>query len=133
MAARAEDRHATARALAGDIERWAADEPTLAWREPFSIRARRWMRRNRTLVTAASVALIAALFGTMAVLAVQTRANAALKKSNEALNMANARVTNSVVSVRPTNLTNSRWPRRSGKTIGRSWSRCPAAYAVYVP
>jgi serine/threonine-protein kinase len=91
MATRPEDRYATARALAEDVERWAADEPTSAWCEPTSVRARRWMRRNRTAVAAAAVALLATLFGTAAVLAVQTRANADLKKSNEALNIANAK------------------------------------------
>ena len=89
MATRPEDRYATARTLADDIERWSADEPTSAWSEPYSVRARRWMRRNRTAVTAASVSLLALLFGTAAVLAVQTRANADLKKSNDALAVAN--------------------------------------------
>ena len=45
------------RALADDIERWMADEPVSAWREPFSRRARRWARRHRTAVPAAPVAL----------------------------------------------------------------------------
>jgi eukaryotic-like serine/threonine-protein kinase len=89
MATKPGDRHATARALAEDIDRWAADEPTSAWAEPFSVKARRWMKRNRTVVTAASVALLALLFGTGAVLAVQTRANADLKQSNDALAIAN--------------------------------------------
>jgi tetratricopeptide (TPR) repeat protein len=40
------------------------------------------MRCNRTAVTAASVALLVALAGTAAVLAVQTRANTDLKKAN---------------------------------------------------
>ena len=93
MANNPDDRYATARALADDVERWAADEPTSARREPFSDRARRWMRHNRTTVTAAAVALLAVFFGTAAVLAVQTRANADLKKSNDALNVANARET----------------------------------------
>ena len=60
MATKPEDRHATARALADDVERWAADEPVSAWREPSSVRARRWMRRNRTAVTAASAAVLMA-------------------------------------------------------------------------
>ena len=91
MATRPEDRHATARALADDIELWAADEPTSAWAEPFSVKARRWMRRNRTAVAAASVALLALLFGTGAVLAVQTRANAELKRANAELALAKDR------------------------------------------
>ena len=36
MATEPEDRYATARALAEDIERWLADEPVTAWREPLS-------------------------------------------------------------------------------------------------
>ena len=50
------------------------------------------MRRNRSAVMAAAVALLAILFGTAAILLVQTRANAALKKSNDALSTANARI-----------------------------------------
>ena len=42
MAARPEDRYASCRALAEDIELWMADEPVTAWREPWARRARRW-------------------------------------------------------------------------------------------
>ena len=56
MAHRPEDRYATPRALAEDVERWMADEPVSAWREPLSRRARRWARRNRPAVTAAAAA-----------------------------------------------------------------------------
>src|SRR4051794_4467559 len=59
MALRPEDRYPTARALADDVERWTADEPVSAYREPPARRARRWARRNRTAVTAATVALVA--------------------------------------------------------------------------
>ena len=48
-----EDRYGSCRALAEDVERWMADEPVSAWREPFSRRARRWARRNRTAVAVA--------------------------------------------------------------------------------
>ena len=34
MAMKPEDRYASCRALADDIERWAADEPVTAWAEP---------------------------------------------------------------------------------------------------
>src|SRR4051794_27302287 len=50
MAAEPKDRYATAHALAEDVERWMADEPVSAWREPLSRQARRWARRNRTAV-----------------------------------------------------------------------------------
>jgi serine/threonine-protein kinase len=85
MATKAEDRYTGCRALADDVESWMADEPVSAWREPPSRRARRWARRNRPLVTAAVAAVLVALGGTAAVLAVQTRANAELTRSKAAV------------------------------------------------
>ena len=83
-----------------------ADEPVTAWREPFSRRARRWARRNRTAVTAAAVALVAGVVGLSAVLAVQTRAKADIARSlasetraNTALAAANAELTRSKAAV----------------------------------
>ena len=76
MATRPHDRYATARVLAEDIERWAADEPVSAWREPISRRVRRWANRNRTAVASVAVALLAGVVGLAAVLAVQTQAKA---------------------------------------------------------
>ena len=63
MALRSEDRYPTCRALADDLDRWMADEPVTAWREPVAHRARRWAKRNRTAVTAASVAWLLARLG----------------------------------------------------------------------
>jgi serine/threonine-protein kinase len=93
MALRPEDRYNSPRALAEDIERWMADEPVSAWREPWTRTLVRWLARHRVGVTAAGAALLVALAGTAAVLGVQTRANAALKASNSDLAMANMRVT----------------------------------------
>jgi eukaryotic-like serine/threonine-protein kinase len=76
MATRPEDRYAGCRALAEDIERWTADEPVSAWREPITRRVRRWANRNRTAVASVAVALIAGVVGLSAVLAVQTQAKA---------------------------------------------------------
>src|SRR5262245_26271101 len=78
VAASPGDRYATARALADDVERWAADEPVAAWCEPVSVRARRWARRNRTAVAAALVALVAGVVGLGAVAGVQAQANVRL-------------------------------------------------------
>jgi serine/threonine protein kinase/tetratricopeptide (TPR) repeat protein len=61
MATSPEDRYPSCRALADDVERWMADEPVTAWREPLSRRARRWARRNRTAVTAAAALLLTAV------------------------------------------------------------------------
>ena len=69
------------RALAEEVEKWMADEPVSAWREPLARRALRWARRNRTAVASAAVALVAGVVGLSAVLAVQTQAKAALASS----------------------------------------------------
>jgi serine/threonine protein kinase/tetratricopeptide (TPR) repeat protein len=62
MALKPEDRYASPRALADDVERWIADEPVTAYREPFTRRARRWARKHRTpLSIAATAAAVAAL------------------------------------------------------------------------
>jgi hypothetical protein len=90
MATKPEDRYASPRALAEDVERWMADEPVAAWREPWAERARRWGRRNRTVVMTASAAVLVALVGTAAVLAVQTRANRLLNQANLDLKVSNA-------------------------------------------
>jgi len=91
MATKPEDRYATSRELADDIERWMADEPVSAWREPFSRRARRWARQNRTAVATLTASVLVALVGTAAVLAVQTRANGQLQQANSKLETANER------------------------------------------
>ena len=63
MASDPKGRYATARALAEDVERWMADEPVSAYREPFARRAGRWARRNKTAVTVAAALLVAGTAG----------------------------------------------------------------------
>jgi len=68
MATRPEDRYASCRLLAEDIERWAADEPVTARLDPVSVRLARWARKHRT-----GVAVGAGLLQTaVVVLAVST-------------------------------------------------------------
>ncbi len=69
MALRPADRYQTVAELGKDIERWLDDQPVSAWPEPWSVRARRWISRHRTLVTASASALAVALVG-LAVVAV---------------------------------------------------------------
>jgi serine/threonine protein kinase len=88
MTLKPENRYNSCRALSEDIERWMADEPVTAWREPISRRARRWLRRNRVGVAAAVVALVASVVGLGAVAGVQSRANSALRKANDATKQA---------------------------------------------
>jgi serine/threonine protein kinase/tetratricopeptide (TPR) repeat protein len=58
MALRPDDRYASPRALAGDIESWLADEPVSAWREPLARRLHRWARRHRVAIQAASALVV---------------------------------------------------------------------------
>jgi eukaryotic-like serine/threonine-protein kinase len=63
MAREPRERYGSAAAMAGDIERWLADEPVAAWREPWPDQARRWVRRHQPLmagwVAAVAVAVVA--------------------------------------------------------------------------
>jgi formylglycine-generating enzyme required for sulfatase activity/tRNA A-37 threonylcarbamoyl transferase component Bud32 len=57
MALKPEDRYGSPRELAGEIERWLADEPVQAYREPWRQRAGRWARRHPA-VLAGTLALL---------------------------------------------------------------------------
>ena len=61
MALRPEDRYGSCRALAEDLDRWMADEPVSAWREPMGRRLRRWGRRHRPLMSGLAATLIVAI------------------------------------------------------------------------
>ena len=89
MALESGERYSSCRALVEDVERWTADEPVSAWREPLARRGRRWARRHWPLLTAAVAAVLVALAGLGAVLAVQRGANRALAARNADLDRAN--------------------------------------------
>jgi len=84
------DRYETALALAADIEHWLAGDPVSAWKEPWTVRAGRWMRRHQTLVSTTSAAVLVALLGLGVVAALQRQANRTLGEKNEQLVAANA-------------------------------------------
>jgi DNA-binding beta-propeller fold protein YncE/tRNA A-37 threonylcarbamoyl transferase component Bud32 len=63
LAREAGARYSTALELAADVERWLADEPVSAWREPWAVRGRRWLGRHRTLATAAAAAVVVTVVG----------------------------------------------------------------------
>jgi serine/threonine-protein kinase len=92
LAKKPDRRYESTRAMAGDIERWMADEPVSAWREPLRVRAGRWVRKHRTAVTAALAALSVAVVGLLAVAAVQSESRHRLADSNRELAGANARL-----------------------------------------
>ncbi len=82
------DRYSTPKALAEDVERWMADEPVAAFRESWARTLTRWLARHRTGVTALGAAMLVALGGLAAVLAVQARANRQLTVKNTELDSA---------------------------------------------
>ncbi len=57
MATRPEDRYDAA-SLAREIDRWLADEPVDAWREPALVRALRWARHHKPVVAGLAVLLV---------------------------------------------------------------------------
>ncbi len=63
MALKPADRYPSCRALAEEIERWTADEPVSAYREPFATRVTRWGRGHRTAAVSTGVLLLAAVVG----------------------------------------------------------------------
>jgi len=77
-------RYASALELAVEVERWLADEPVRAFREPWLNRARRWMRRHR-LAVATVTALLTTSFVALAVGYVLVRKQRDLAQQNAAM------------------------------------------------
>jgi tetratricopeptide (TPR) repeat protein/tRNA A-37 threonylcarbamoyl transferase component Bud32 len=61
MALQPADRYGSALELAAEVERYLADEPVRAYREPLAERGRRWVRQHRTLVGGGLAVLVVAL------------------------------------------------------------------------
>ncbi len=61
MAGALTSRYSSANELAQDVQRFLADEPVSCIREPLIVRARRWVKQHRMLVTAFSAAAFALL------------------------------------------------------------------------
>jgi hypothetical protein len=66
MAFEPENRYASASELADEVQRWLADEPLRAYREPLSVRCARVARRHKPLVTA-TVALLTTAVAALAI------------------------------------------------------------------
>ena len=99
-------RYETANGFAADILRHLAHEPVVAAPPSRAYRLRKFVRKHRGAVIAASLVLLALLGGLAAVAAVQTVANARLAASlkretnaNAALNEANGQLTKSRAAV----------------------------------
>jgi serine/threonine-protein kinase len=100
MALRPEDRYASPRALADDLERWLADEPVSAYPEPRWERTRRQLKRHRSLVGALAIGGPVAIIS-LATLAVHEGIAARqLEENNTQLARANAATEKSLLKAR---------------------------------
>jgi serine/threonine protein kinase len=66
LALRPADRYPAVLALADDVKRWLADEPVSAYGEPWPVRAGRWARKHKPLVSGAAAALLVGLIAAAA-------------------------------------------------------------------
>jgi serine/threonine protein kinase/tetratricopeptide (TPR) repeat protein len=92
-------RYETASGLTRDIERHLADEPVEACPPSTAYRLRKYIRRNKGRVIAATLVLLALAVGLGAVLAVQSAANARLAASLERETQVNDELTRSPAAV----------------------------------
>jgi len=76
-------RYRSAAELAADIEAFLADEPVTAWKEPALVRAARWVRRHRTLVSTGGATAAVLLLALAIIVLLQGSANRRLKAAND--------------------------------------------------
>jgi serine/threonine-protein kinase len=85
MAMKPEDRYASCRALAEDVERWMADEPVSAHRDAWPDHLARWARRHRAWAQAGIAGLLAvAIIASVAALLVDRARRAEMEARAEA-------------------------------------------------
>jgi serine/threonine protein kinase/tetratricopeptide (TPR) repeat protein len=89
MALEPQARYASLQALASDVERYLADEPVSCLAEPLVVRARRWMKRHRTLVAATAASVLVLVISLAGLLGLVATHNQTLAQKNTALAAAN--------------------------------------------
>lgn len=83
MQLRPTDRYPSALELAADIELWLVDEPVSAWREPWIVRQKRWLKRHRTVVATLVALCVAALLSLFGFAAQQQIANRRISQERD--------------------------------------------------
>ena len=84
MSRQSSERYSTARNLADDVERYLAGERVLAYAEPFTARAGRWIRNNQQLVYSSAAALAVALTALTISVVSLSRANSRVTAARDA-------------------------------------------------
>jgi serine/threonine protein kinase len=82
MATKPADRYSSAKMLVEDLERWLADEPVEAYREPLSVRVRRKLRRHRQAVAISVAAFFFTLIGVVIITLLLSSVNRALQQAS---------------------------------------------------
>ena len=77
-------RYAGCGELAEECERWLADEPVAAARDPWAVRARRWARKHPAVVASTAAVLLVTVLGSMAFSSVLAGKNEELTAANAA-------------------------------------------------
>jgi serine/threonine protein kinase/TolA-binding protein len=77
------DRYPSAIALAREIQQFQADEPVAAFPDPFHVRALRWAKKNRTLVSSAAALLVTAVIGLTIGMVLLGKANRQIEEKKE--------------------------------------------------
>ncbi len=112
LAKKPEDRYPRAQELAQEVQRWLADEPVRAHREPWTGRLRRWVRRHRGLAAGVAgllvTAVLALAIGLVAVDQQKQRAERALaaearakQRTRQALDVMSSQVIENWLSRQP--------------------------------
>ena len=66
MQCRPADRYESVKQLSHDVEHYMADEPTSVFREPATVRFRRWIKKNQTVATGLAVAVVFSIVAAVA-------------------------------------------------------------------
>ena len=83
MALEPENRYASPRDMADDLEKWLADEPVLAFQEPIGARVRRMMRKHQTLATTTAAVLLVSAIGLAIFATIVSGKNTQLTTANQ--------------------------------------------------
>lgn len=94
------DRYTSATELAADIDRWLADEPVACLRDPLFNRARRWLKRHRSVFAGSAAAVIVAAVSLCGILVLVSRHNRVVIAKNSELLRLNQELRNSSAAAR---------------------------------
>ena len=92
MALRQADRYDNPSALADDIERYLADEPLNALREPLTLRGRRWIRKHPRVVASLAATVLVGLVSTAVIAGLVSGKNHELNVANTSLSRSNQKL-----------------------------------------